>query len=231
MTAAAQAAPAAKDSWTFTKRQVEQYQFNGPHGMWAIITLDPRGIFQAVSDFGSYSYEGWGHHGCESFKHFLVGLRDADYFLGKVCGSGQGRSGPGRGGQTFAFDATIRELRRRVIERRRDGGFHVRWYKLPPGADPAKTAKDLARQAWDEIEKIDDTSDETYFVERVAQDCPTLFEHVFGNDHCEVADSRCLELAPAPLRFFNEVFRGQLVPALRTELDLDAPAKEPAGVA
>ena len=199
------------DAWTFTKRTVEQYQFNGPHGMWAIITLDPRGIFQAVSDFGSYSYEGWGHHGCESFKHSLVRLREADYFLSKVCGNTLGQSGPGRCGQVFDFDASVREIRRRLCERRR--------------AD--RLTRDEARACWDELEDIDDSgSDTTYFIERIA-DCETLFRQIFDGDHCDVP--LCTMLAPIPLRFFNEVFRGQLVPALRAELGLDAPVQEAAG--
>jgi hypothetical protein len=188
------------DGWKFTKRTVEQYQFNGPHGAWAIITLDPRGIFQAVSDFGSYSYDGWGHHGCESFKHFLVRLREADYFLSKVCGNTLGQSGPGRCGQIFDYDLSVKEIRRRICEKRREG--------MP---------KDEAREAWDELESVEDTNDSTYFVMAVERDCPTLFRRVLYSDYCEVPT--CTVLAPVPLRFFNEIFRGQLVPALQAEID------------
>lgn len=197
------------DAWTFRKQLVEQYHFSGPHGLWALITLDPRGVFQAVSDLGTYSYDGWRHHGCASFKHFLVGLREADYFLSKVCGHDQGRSGPGRGGQVFDFDKSVKEIRRRICERRREGLL----------------SRGTAADCWDELEGVDYAgSDSTYFVERVA-DCAVLFCEIFDHDHCEVPT--CTVLAPGPLRFFNEVFRGQLVPVLQAEIAA-APQQEAA---
>lgn len=186
--------------WKFSKRQVEQYQFNGPHGAWAIITLDPRGIFQAVSDFGTYSYDGWTHHGCASFKHFLLRLTDPDYFLSKVCSDTLGQRGPGRGGQVFDFDRTMKEIRRRICDDRRR----------------LDTTKEEARACWDEADELEDPGfDETYWVERVAEK-ENLFRLVCGSDYCEVPC--CVSLAAVPLRFFNEVFRGQLVPALQAEL-------------
>lgn len=185
--------------WTFTKRQVEQYEFHGPHGMWAIVTLDPRGIIQAVSDVGDYAYEGWGHHGCESFKHFLVSGLDVDYFLGKVAD-----------GREFSFERTQREYRRRILDERRGGSL----------------AKDEARAAWDEIEEIQETADATHFVCQVMQDCPALYGHVFGNDPCATGEA-CVEVWPAwALRFYHEVFLGHLVPVLRAELGLEARAQE-----
>lgn len=202
----------ADAGWTVTKGQVEQYQLRGPHGAWAIITLDPRGIFQAVSDFGTYAYDGWGHHGCASFKHFLVGLRDADYFISKVCGMDGGRSGPGRAGTVFSWDRTIKQIRRDVLERRRDG----------------RLGRHTARECWDEIELIEHGYDATYFVMSVERDCPELFEHVFHHDYSELSDTCVHELAPLPLRFFHEIFRGQLAPALQAEL---AAAAAPAEVA
>lgn len=191
--------------WSVKRSTVEQYEIRGPFGAWAIITLDPRGIFQAVSDFGTYSYEGWGGHGCASFKHFLVRLRGADYFLSKVCGDEGGRAGPGRAGQVFDWDRSVTEIRRRLCDRRR-------WDLLSKGD---------AREAWDEIEDLEHTSDGTYFVMAVERDCPTLFRRVFDSDYCRVPT--CTVLAPLPLRFFNEIFRGQLVPALEAEIAAEEP--------
>lgn len=201
----------ADSGWTVTRGQVEQYQLRGPYGAWAIITLDPRGIFQAVSDFGTYSYDGWGHHGCASFKHFLVRLREADYFISKVCGMDGGRSGPGRAGTVFSWERTIERIRRDVLERRRDG----------------RLDRSAARECWDDIEQIEHSSDSTYFVMSVERDCPDLFKRVFDHDYYALSQTCVHELAPLPLRFFNEVFRGQLVPVLEAEL---AAAATPAEV-
>ena len=195
------------DAWTITKGTVEQYQIRGPGFAWAIITLDPRGIFQAVSDYGTYSYAGWGDHGCKSFKHFLVRLKEADYFIGKVCGHDSGRSGPGRAGQVFSFERTVKDIRRDLCERRRDD----------------RLSKASARACWDEIEeKLGETSDEREFIESLADRCPATFERLFDRDYCEVSEACRHELAAGPLRFFEEIFRGQLVPALEAEFAAEA---------
>ncbi len=192
--------------WTFTKKTVEQYQFNGPHGMWAIITLDPRGIFQAVSDVGDYAYDGWGHHGRESFKHFLLQLTDPDYFIGKVK----------RGDREFDFEATLRAVRKRILDKRR------------AGACVGSLDKAEARAAWDEADELEETRDATFFVHLVMTECPALYGHVFESDGYEVS-SVCRDRWPAwSLRFFHEIFRGQFAPALRAELGIDAPAQEAA---
>jgi hypothetical protein len=190
--------------WAFTKREVEQYQFRGPHGAWAIITLDERGIFQAVSDFGSYSYEGWGHRGGESFKEFLCGLRDCDYFLGKVLPRGE----------EFDWDATVREIRRSILDRRRYGGL----------------GKESARAAWDDVEHLEHNHDTTYFVMQMQRDCPALDKHLFDFDGSAASEHCVKRWPPIARRFFDEVFRGQLVPALRAELAAPPPdtkTKEP----
>jgi hypothetical protein len=179
------------ETWTITKAQVEQYNIRGPHGLWAIITIDPRGLFQAVSDVGDYAYDGWGHHGRPSFKHFLVQLREADYFLSKVC----------RGDyEAFSYDRSVMEIRRRVCQRRRDGGL----------------TKDEARACWDEVVEIEHTNDGTYFVMAIERDCPAIFGHLFEHDYCEVPQVQVMKAWP--LRFFEEIFRGQLVPALQAEI-------------
>ncbi len=198
------------DPWKFKKSQVEQYQFNGPDGLWAIITLDPRGIFQAISDFGSYAYEGWGCHGRASFKHFLVGLTEADYFITKVCGNGQGRSGPGECGRVFDFDRSVQEIKRDICRMRHQTSLDA----------------DVARQCWDELKELGDTEDSTYFVWSVQECCPTLFEYVFRSDPCELAEDCRRVLAAGPLRFFEEIFRGQLVPALRAEIAAEQPVAD-----
>jgi hypothetical protein len=183
------------DGWTVKKGTIERYDVHGPHGMWAIVTLDPRGVFQAVSDVGDYAYAGWGHHGCESFKHFLVGLRDHDYFLSKVTRER---------GREFAFDKTVKEIRHRIVDGRRDGGLTRR----------------QARDAWDDLEEIagDHTYDATYFVHLVME--RDALYHALGDDPCEIP--RCEEWSAWGVRFFNEIFREQLVPALKAELEAEA---------
>jgi hypothetical protein len=180
--------------WKLKKTKVEQYQFNGPNaGLWAIITLDPRGIFQAVSDLGNYSYEGWGGHGQASFKHFLVRLDEAGYFLEKMCGVDR---------WIFSHKQTFKYVRERICEKRRDGSID----------------KTTARECWDELKAIGHPMDSHDYVDGVTQYSPTLYLHIFQEDPFNVADSCSKELAPMPLRFFKEIFREQLVPVLREEL-------------
>lgn len=175
------------NAWSFKKQTVEQYQFNGPFGAWAIITLDPRGIFQAVSDFGTFAYDGWGHHGRESFKHFLVEGLSRDYFLGKTA----------RGERRFSLEKTKRRLREDVVGQRRDGDL----------------TKEKAREAWDAIDWRDE-DDATLFIER-ADD---VREILFGNDYCAMSEACAEEWSGCAVRFYEEVFLGQLVPVLTAEI-------------
>ncbi len=185
------------DGWTFTKRHVEQYQFNGPHGMWAIITLDPRGIFQAISDVGDYAYDGWWGHGCESFKHFLARGLDRDYFLGKTAARER----------RFSLEKTKDRVRRDVLEARRSGYI----------------TKDAAREAWDEL-ACRDEDNATLFIER-SQEVQRI---VYGSDPTAMCEVCVEEWSGCATRFYEEVFRAQLVPALRAELGLAAPDQEAA---
>jgi hypothetical protein len=72
--------------YSFKKSTCERYdiRLKDEYG-WAIITIDENGgLFNAQSDYGSYSYS-WPHHGRKSFKHFILELaKDKSYFLGKV---------------------------------------------------------------------------------------------------------------------------------------------------
>jgi hypothetical protein len=199
------------EAFTFTKGLVEQYRFRGPHFSWAVITLDPGGIFQAVSDFGTYAYSGWRHHGCASFKHFLIEMTEADYFISKVCSDGQGLSGPGRAGMVFTPERTLKDLRRSICEQRREEGL----------------TKSEAASCWEEIEVLGDVRDENEFVHVLMDSCPDTFDRLFGGDACDASDACRHELAAAPLRFFNEIVRGQLVPVLEAEIAAEQKAPRP----
>lgn len=118
----------------------EAYQVRGGHGdyEWATILIrgfqatgndgQPREVGEILihSSFGSWAYQ-WGHLG-QPFKGWIAGCDDRSYVAEKFLGSKA---------RVFDGDATVRELRRRIIAWRREGDFD----------------KDQARVVWDWIEE------------------------------------------------------------------------------
>lgn len=115
--------------YTFKKSTCERYDIKFNSFGWAIITIDESGgLFNAQSDYGSYSYS-WPNHGRKSFKHFILELaRDRSYFLGKVSNDNH-----------FNFDESLRQWKKALIEMRKE----------------RERTKDDIREAWDFIEEID----------------------------------------------------------------------------
>lgn len=186
----------AERKWTVSKKQVEQYQINGPYGVWALITLDERGIFQATGDLGNYSYDGWAHHGCPSFKHFLVsiGRPGSDYFIMKVTG----------GAKVFDSEATEVKIRKRILKKRREKNID----------------KETARWCWDEFADVSLPDDVNETMHAVTDCCPTLFKEVFDEDYMDLSSTYVEIYPPRAVRFFEEIYCGQFVPALKAELGL-----------
>lgn len=98
-------------NYTITKTQCELYKIrsNKNNGIWADITISDTGKFgriQIASDYGDWQY-GWGSFS-NGFKQFLCGL-DKGYVAGKFGA-----------GNHFDFDATIKSLKRTIIDLRKD---------------------------------------------------------------------------------------------------------------
>jgi predicted Zn-ribbon and HTH transcriptional regulator len=127
----------------------------GPHkGEWAFIYIDEdRGVFTAVTSYGNYAYI-WNHIGTATLKEFLRDL-DCDYFMKKARGPGYMR---------FDFRATVKGMKKHIAHVRRH-----RWIN-----------KDLARDAWDDIERIEDRMSVELFVEDVWSS-PDICK-AYGND-------------------------------------------------
>ncbi|GLC32904.1 hypothetical protein [Clostridium omnivorum] len=118
------------EEYKFKKSTCERYdiRLKNSYG-WAIITIDENGgLFNAQSDYGSYSYS-WPNHGRKSFKHFILELvRDKSYFLGKVADD-----------KYYYDEETEKAWKEQIIEDRQNGYL----------------SKDEARELWDEVVEFD----------------------------------------------------------------------------
>jgi len=120
--------------YTCKKSTCERYDIRLKKGYgWATITIDENGgLFNAQSDYGSYSYS-WPNHGRKSFKHFILELvRDKSYFLGKVADD-----------KFYYQDKTEKAWKEEVIKARRERDLN----------------EEEARELWDVIVDFDYSSD------------------------------------------------------------------------
>lgn len=140
----------------------------GPHkGEWAFIYLDEeKGVFSAYTSFGTYAYC-WSHIGNATLKEFLRGL-DCDYFMKKARGQGYMR---------FDFDATIEGMKAFVADQRRQGSLTM----------------DEARDAWSDIEAIENRQSVELFVDDVYSSKPICeaYGHDFDGVCCDRLDPQC----------------------------------------
>lgn len=143
--------------YNFKKSTCERYDIRLKDSCgWAIITIDENGgLFNAQSDYGSYSYS-WPNHGRESFKHFILELvKDKSYFLGKVSSNNY-----------YYQDKTENAWKEKVIELRKEGELD----------------KGQARELWDEIIDFDyytsaeSLQHECYENDIVCKYCPEPWE-------------------------------------------------------
>jgi len=125
-------------NFTIKKTKVECYKIRDEkRGSWADITIDVTGDHSGrisiSSDYGNYANY-WGACG-SGFKQFLIDL-NIDYAADKF-----------RADRWFDLDCTLNGYKRRVIECRREGTLTT----------------ESAREIWDEIEELEDVSNESEF--------------------------------------------------------------------
>ncbi|WP_024516941.1 hypothetical protein [Bradyrhizobium sp. Tv2a-2] len=174
----------------------------GPHKLeWAFIYLDEEtGVFSAYTSFGTYAYC-WSHIGTATLKEFLSDI-EFGYFMGKTIGR--------RDYMEFDFHATIKGMKDYIKERRRDGAVD----------------KVEARDAWDDVERIENRQSVELFVEDVYDSRPIC--HAYRHDFDEVIRNRpspqCVgfwqviwpeflkQIAPPPSPAPRDASQGDLVP-------------------
>jgi hypothetical protein len=185
-----------------TKAEAERYTIRAKEGFaWAIVTIaEDIGLLQVVSDYGSWSYC-WGASGLgRRFKEFLLGVGQ-DYLVRKFCG----------GEREYLPDETEKEIRREILRRRREGGLT---------REQAREARDAVEEAegWGRFRDRHTACDELL--------TNVVYAPLFGGDvhNLDGVIRDCLPRACC--QFYDELFAGVLVPVLRAELGLAAPAQE-----
>lgn len=90
---------------------IERYDVRSDtrHEGWAVVVIDSRGFLGVFSDYGNYAYH-WTHFGGD-FRKFL-GQLDWDYLYGKLM--------QGRDARIYDGEATLRSIKKRIIELRRE---------------------------------------------------------------------------------------------------------------
>lgn len=112
--------------------EVRRYYLSTPGSFeWAEVVISSGGFFAAVSDYGNYAFA-WRSFGDRDFRSFLLNAeKDVDYFTKKIQPGGDGP------GDIYEGEATARELRKLILEWRREGSR--RW------------TRERARREWDLI--------------------------------------------------------------------------------
>lgn len=146
-----------------------------------IMIDDAKGLFSVESGYGNFSNV-WGAsgRGGETLHGFLYTC-GFDYFMDKAS------TKPHR---IPDWDATVRDLRKDLLQRRRDaGGWSRDWM-----------TKERARKMWDELNELEDYHAEEELVRKLFDD----------SDWCQFLDysdpTRTME-SPALRRFWNELWR------------------------
>ncbi|MDU2064395.1 MAG: hypothetical protein E6713_06085 [Sporomusaceae bacterium] len=141
--------------YTFEKSTCQCYDIRFGHGDWAIFTIEENGgLFNCHSSYGAYNYS-WPKRGRKSFKHFLIEIaRDAEgYLLNKVSDR-----------NSVMFDKTIAKWKKEILDWRKQGSI----------------SKEQARQAFDDIEHIDEGSSDYLYSQMhsssLSNICPDAWE-------------------------------------------------------
>lgn len=113
-------------TWRYTLNSCDN-----PRDSWSIVFVDSTGCFSVLSDHGDWAYR-WvtQHTGQDDFRKFLVQI-DSNYLARKI--------GRAEDNAVFDGDRTRQDLRKQVIELRREG----RW------------TRDRARREWDLVGEIE----------------------------------------------------------------------------
>jgi hypothetical protein len=154
----------------------EKFDFKFNPSGWAIVFIDDEtGVVSMQTDWGNYSYR-WGSPG-GPLKEFLLKC-DASYLIGKFA---QGER------DYFDQGETRKECLKRVLEKRR-----FRWI-----------TSSEAREAYDEVKKMDLDSPEAVFY-TIQDQAPTFYEKVL----CECSYDLPIikDYSPRVVGFFREVW-------------------------
>lgn len=114
------------------------YLIHGSSLDWALITIcdtgKESGLLQITSDYGNWSYQ-WGSMGSD-IRSFLITISD-NYLIDKLTMDKPNDR------KFFEFDKTITEMKRQIIEMRKDNYI----------------TKELARDAYDEVLDLEKNND------------------------------------------------------------------------
>lgn len=138
----------------FKKSLVERYYFK-EDWTYADVHISDDGSLMIRSDYGDYAYK-WGSFG-NDFKRFLIGI-GTDYLINKLGGSNS---------YIFDFDATIKSIKKEIIEYRRDGN-----------------SIEEVREIWDEIESIDSNNNKDVFFMNIMD--TKYYDIICCNDPCNI---------------------------------------------
>jgi hypothetical protein len=115
-------------------------------GAWARVRYsEPASEVVILSDYGHWSYCGWGRHGRSSMAAFLAEI-NMDYAAGKFLGADS---------KVFDAEETVRYVRNHILECRREAGVRVR-------RKSSKMSPERARFEWELAEEISGRSYDTW---------------------------------------------------------------------
>lgn len=129
---------------------------------------DHWGVIAITSSFGSVGHY-FGSIGPRPFWDFLLGC-EWGYLANKLWGLEA---------RQFDFDASVKAIKLRVIERRRRDDI----------------TKEEARDCWDEIEGLESGQDEGFFSGQIYYDCEAICKHVDiyeGDIFAKVDNPQCI---------------------------------------
>jgi hypothetical protein len=149
-------------------------------GGWGVVVIDEKsGLFMAHTDFGTYSTH-WTAPGDKGLRHFL-GKIDFDYAMNRLAANH---------GEVFDADLAVRNLRKQIIENRRNGEIDT------------KTAR-FAWAAIDEMEGDYLDRQENLFYDRIVRSRFIL--DAIGHDdwhHAINGRAKC----PSCIGFWNNIY-------------------------
>ena len=155
---------------------------------WGKFIIDSTGYFSCVTDYGNYAFQ-WTAHGDGDFRDFLCSL-DTDYLMGKLRANRK----------DFNLDATIKNMRRSIIESRRKT---ARKEVMDP--EIWGVGKEYAREVWDEVEAASSEYECTKAIDVHYRAFP---------DACEVM----VYITPYDLQAFSKRLWPRFVEALKIDL-------------
>lgn len=161
---------------------------------WGTFIVDTDGSLLINSSYGNWAY-GWGNHGRESFKHFLIEMqKDISYLIMKLNGGKK---------EYFKLEETIQEVKKDIITERKN--FSI--------------SKEDARDLYNFVkEDLEETYDQTHFEVKIYES--GLMDKVYFDYHSIPLRT---EVDPS-LRRFIDLFWPVLISTLNQELNINLQA-------